>query len=105
MATAILVMGIPMTDGLFTIIRRLLSGRSPFWHDKKHLHHLLLSFGIGQRRIALFYWIISAILGTLALVLSSTAKLFAIIMLLIIVGGTLIFLHRILNKTYDKDRL
>ncbi|KKQ34101.1 MAG: UDP-N-acetylmuramyl pentapeptide phosphotransferase/UDP-N-acetylglucosamine-1-phosphate transferase [Candidatus Levybacteria bacterium GW2011_GWA2_37_36] len=105
LATAILVMGIPMTDGLFTIIRRLLSGRSPFWHDKKHLHHLLLSFGIGQRRIALFYWIISAILGTLALVLSSTAKLFAIIMLLIIVGGTLIFLHRILNKTYDKDRL
>ena len=105
LATAILVMGIPMTDGLFTIIRRLLSGRSPFWHDKKHLHHLLLSFGIGQRRIALFYWIISAILGTLALVLSSTAKLFAIIMLLIIVGGTLIFLHRMLNKTYDKDRL
>jgi UDP-GlcNAc:undecaprenyl-phosphate/decaprenyl-phosphate GlcNAc-1-phosphate transferase len=105
LATAILVMGIPMIDGLFTIVRRLLSGRSPFWHDKKHLHHLLLSFGISQRYIALFYWIISAILGALALVLSSTAKLFAIIMLLIIVGGTLLFLHRILNKTYDKDRL
>jgi UDP-GlcNAc:undecaprenyl-phosphate/decaprenyl-phosphate GlcNAc-1-phosphate transferase len=105
LATAILVMGIPMMDGLFTIIRRLLSGKSPFWHDKKHLHHLLLSFGIGQRYIALFYWIISAILGALALVLSSQAKLFAIIMLLIIVGGTLIFLHHILNKTYDKDRL
>jgi len=105
LATAILVMGIPMTDGLFTIIRRILSGRSPFWHDKKHLHHLLLSFGISQRYVALFYWIISAILGALALVLSSTAKLFAIIMLLIIVGGTLVFLHRILNKTYDKDRL
>jgi len=105
LATAILVMGIPMIDGLFTIIRRLLSGRSPFWHDKKHLHHLLLSFGFGQRRISLFYWIISAILGSLALVLSSQAKLFAIIMLLIVVGGTLLFLHRILNKTYEKDRL
>lgn len=105
LATAILVMGIPMIDGLFTIIRRLLSGRSPFWHDKKHLHHLLLSFGISQRYVALFYWIISAILGALALVLSSRGKLFAIIMLLIIVGGTLTFLHRILNKTYDKDRL
>lgn len=105
LATAILVMGVPMIDGIFTIIRRILSGRSPFWHDKKHLHHLLLSFGFGQRHIALFYWIISAILGTLALVLSSQAKLFAIIMLLIIVGGTLLFLHRILNKTYDKNRL
>lgn len=105
LATAILVMGIPMIDGLFTIIRRLLAGRSPFWHDKKHLHHLLLSFGFGQRHIALFYWIISAILGALALVLSSRGKIFAIIMLLIVVGGTLLFLHRILNKTYDKDRL
>ncbi len=105
LATAILVMGVPMIDGLFTILRRLLSGRSPFWHDKKHLHHLLLGFGMSQRHIALFYWIISAILGTLALVLSSQAKLFAIIMLLIIVGGALLFLHRILNKSYDKDRI
>ncbi|MBF8249530.1 MAG: hypothetical protein HW400_131 [Candidatus Levybacteria bacterium] len=101
LATAILVMGIPMIDGLFTIMRRLLSGRSPFWHDKKHLHHLLLSFGASQRQIALFYWIISAILGAIALVLSSRAKLFAIIMLLIVVGGTLVFLHRILNRIYD----
>ncbi|MBI2613839.1 MAG: undecaprenyl/decaprenyl-phosphate alpha-N-acetylglucosaminyl 1-phosphate transferase [Candidatus Levybacteria bacterium] len=105
LATAILVMGVPMIDGIFTIMRRVLSGRSPFWHDKKHLHHLLLSFGIGQRYIALFYWIISAILGTLALVLSSQAKLFAIIMLLIVVGGSLLFLHRILKNTYDEDRL
>lgn len=105
LATAILVMGVPMIDGLFTILRRLLAGRSPFWHDKKHLHHLMLSFGIGQRHIALFYWIISAILGSLALVLESKEKLFAIIMLLIIVGGTLLFLHRILNKAYDKNRV
>ena len=105
LATAILVMGVPMIDGIFTIMRRVLTGRSPFWHDKKHLHHLLLSFGMGQRQIALFYWIISAILGTLALVLSSQAKLFAIIMLLIVVGGTLLFLHRILRNTYDKNRL
>ena len=105
LATAILVMGVPMIDGFFTILRRLLAGRSPFWHDKKHLHHLLLSFGVGQRHIALFYWIISAILGTLALVLSSRGKLFVIIMLLIIVGGTLLFLHRILKNSYDKDRL
>ena len=52
LATAILVMGVPMTDGLVTIVRSILSGKSPFWHDKKHLHHLLLSLGFGQRRIA-----------------------------------------------------
>lgn len=102
LATAILVMGVPMTDGLFTIVRRILTGRSPFWHDKKHLHHLLLGLGISQRNIALFYWTVSGILGTIALTLSSKAKLFAIIMLIIIVGGAILFLHLALKNTYDK---
>jgi len=105
LATAILVMGVPMTDGLFTILRRILSGKSPFWHDKKHLHHLLLNLGLSQRRVALFYWIVSAILGAIALVLSSKGKLFAIIMLVILVGGALLFLHFLINKTDDKTNL
>lgn len=101
LATAILVMGVPMTDGLFTIGRRILSGKSPFWHDKKHLHHLLLSLGFGQRRIALFYWVVSAILGTLSLVLSSRGKLFAIIMLVILAGGTILFLHLLTKRNNE----
>ena len=103
LATAILVMGVPMTDGIFTIFRRLLSGRSPFLHDKLHLHHLLLSIGMNPRRIALFYWTVSAILGSIALVVGSRAKLFAIIMLLIVVSGTILFLHYIINKTHGKQ--
>jgi len=102
LATAILVMGVPMTDGAFTIIRRIATGHSPFWHDKKHLHHLLLNLGIGQRRIALFYWIISAILGALSLILSSKGKLFAIIMLIIIAGGGILFLQFFIKKLNDK---
>jgi len=93
LATAILVMGVPMVDGLFTVLRRILSGKSPFWHDKKHLHHLLLQLGYGQRGIALFYWLVSAILGTASLTLSSKGKLFALVMLLVLVGGALLFLH------------
>ena len=98
LATAILVMGVPMMDGIFTVARRLLTGRSIFWHDKKHLHHLLLSLGFSQRSIALFYWLFSAILGSLALVLTSKGKLFAIIMLIIIVGGGIMFLHFLTRK-------
>ncbi len=98
LATAILVMGVPLADGAFTIGRRILTGHSPFWHDKKHLHHLLLSSGFGQRRVALFYWVISAIFGALSLVLSSRGKIFAIIMLVIIVGGTLLFLNYLIRK-------
>lgn len=105
LATAILVMGVPMTDGVFTIVRRILSGKSPFWHDKKHLHHLLLDLGFGQRRIALFYWTVSAILGTLSLVLSSKGKLFAIIMLVILGGGGILFLHLLTKRTNDKTSI
>lgn len=104
LATAVLVMGVPMIDGVFTISRRVLTGRSPFWHDNKHLHHLLLNFGFGQRHIALFYWIISAILGSLSLLLSSRGKLFALIMVGIIVGGGLLFLHT-LNKKNDREEV
>jgi len=102
LATAILVMGVPLADGVYTVFRRVISGRSPFWHDKKHLHHLLLSSGYSQRRIALFYWIISAILGALSLVLSSKGKLFAIIMVAVLVGGAILFLNYFLKKNNDK---
>ncbi len=103
LATAILVMGVPMIDGAFTITRRIVTGHSPFWHDKKHLHHQLLSLGFGQRRIALFYWAISAILGSLSLLLSSKGKVFAVIMVIIIVGGALLFLHLFLRKTENEN--
>ena len=105
LATAILVMGVPMIDGAVTIIRRTASGRSPFWHDKKHLHHLLLHMGFGQRRVALFYWIVSAILGSLSLLLTSKGKLFAVVMVIILVGGFLLFLHFALEKNNNETHI
>lgn len=103
LATAILVLGVPMIDGAVTILRRILSGKSPFWHDKKHLHHLLLYMGFGQRKVALFYWTISAILGSLSLFLSSKGKLFAVIMVIIVVGGLLFFLHFALERKDENN--
>lgn len=105
LATAILVMGVPMVDGIFTVIRRIISGKSPFWHDKKHLHHLLLSLGLSQRAIALSYWIFSAILGALALILSSRGKLFAIILVLIIVFGGILFLQFLVKRINGKNTI
>lgn len=103
LATAILVMGVPMVDGAFTVIRRIMTGRSPFWHDKKHLHHLLLKLGLEQRSIALFYWIVSAILGIISLLLTSTEKVFAIIMLIAFISGVLLFLHIMLREKHEKE--
>lgn len=102
LATAILVMGVPMADGLFTIIRRIASGKSPFWHDSWHLHHQLLRLGYSQRSISLFYYIVSGILGAVSLTLSSKGKLFAILMLMAIAGGGLFFLYKTLQSHEEK---
>ncbi len=103
LATAILVMGIPMIDASFTIFRRVFSGKSPFWYDNKHLHHILLRLGYKQRQIALFYWIFSAILGSVSLTLQSRSKVFAIMMLIVIVGGGLLFLHLVVRDRHEEN--
>lgn len=92
-ATAILVLGVPMMDAIYTILRRLYRGRSPVWGDRGHLHHKLLELGWGKRRIALFYWTVSAILGALALSLNSQQKFFTIILTGLLVGGFLLWLN------------
>lgn len=105
LATAILVLGVPTVDALFTIARRIISGKSPFWHDKKHLHHILLRFGLSQRQIALFYWLFSVILGTISLTLESKSKLFAMIMVIAITGGALLFLHLFMHHSHEEKNL
>lgn len=98
LATAFLVMGVPMIDGIITVARRIISGKSPFWHDNRHLHHLLLRFGMRPSEIALFYWIVSAILGAAALLLSAAGKAFAIVTLVAIIGCALVFVHFALSE-------
>ncbi len=102
LATAILVMGVPSIDALFTIGRRIYQKQALFKGDKKHLHHILLRLGLSQRQIALFYWIVSAILGIISLTLQSASKILAILMLAGLTIGTLFFLHSFLKNDTDK---
>lgn len=93
--TMFLVLGLPMTDALYTIIRRVFSGKSPVWADKGHFHHKLLEKGWGKRRIALFYWFVSALLGIIALSVSSEQKLFVFLTIIVFIGGLLLWLSRV----------
>lgn len=91
-ATTLMVLAIPTADGLFTIARRLLAGKSPFWGDRGHLHHKLMDYyGWGKRRIAFFYIISSASLGILSLYLSTTGKILTILITTFIVFAFLIY--------------
>lgn len=100
--TAILVMAVPLIDGVFTVIRRIASGTSPFLGDRKHLHHRLLQIGWGQRRVALFYWLLCAILGAIALTLPANQKVFAGVLVAVIVIGGLLWLNMSLPQRAQK---
>lgn len=105
LGTAILVLGIPTIDAVYTLIRRMGKGKSPVWADRGHLHHRLLDLGWGRRRIALFYWGVSAILGWIALTVTSQQKLFALLLVAVIIGGFLTWVNFFshLSKPSDPD--
>jgi UDP-GlcNAc:undecaprenyl-phosphate GlcNAc-1-phosphate transferase len=91
-ATTLMVLAIPTADGVFTILRRLAAGKSPFWGDRGHLHHKLMDYyGWGKRRIALFYIASSAALGLLSLYLNTAGKIIAILTTTGIVFAFLIY--------------
>ena len=48
-AVALLVLGVPIIDTFWIIIRRLAQGRSPFSADRGHFHHRLLDLGLTHR--------------------------------------------------------
>jgi len=81
--TMIVVLGIPLIDAVYTIVRRISARKSPFLGDRGHLHHRMLERGWGKRRIALFYWTATGLLGMTALKFNAQTKLFAILGLVI----------------------
>ncbi len=80
-ATALLVMGIPILDVAWAIIRRMFYHRSPFVGDRAHLHYRLLDIGLSHRQTVLVLWLISAIFGFTAVFLQSMGKLIALFVL------------------------
>lgn len=76
LATLFFLIGIPMLDAVVVIVGRLLNKSSPFSPTATHLHHLLLARGWGRRRIAIFYWLLSFVLGVVSLYLNSQQKFY-----------------------------
>lgn len=92
--TLLVVLGIPFIDAIYSIIRRVATGRSPVWGDRGHLHHKLLDeWHWGKRKAAAFYWGITALLGILALNLRSLQKFYTIVMLLLVIGILLLWFN------------
>jgi UDP-GlcNAc:undecaprenyl-phosphate GlcNAc-1-phosphate transferase len=90
--TLLVVLGIPIVDTGYTILRRVANGKSPFWGDTGHLHHRLLRIGFTKKQVSIVYWILTLILGIVALNLNAKSKLYTIIAISLVLGATILWL-------------
>lgn len=98
-AMALLIMGVPILDVFWTIIRRLLKGKNPFrFSDKKHLHHRLLGLGLSQKQTVLVFYLLSFVFGFSGLFLQSQGKFIALIFLTLLMFSVVLFFWRIDKK-------
>ncbi len=99
-ATALLVMGIPILDVAWVIVRRVFYRSSPFVGDRKHLHYRLLDIGLSHRQTVLTLYAISAIFGFTAVFLQSLGKLIALIILFLTMVGIVIAVVMIYKRQH-----
>ncbi len=66
-----LMLGLPIFDVCFAVVRRVSHGQSPMQPDRGHVHHRLIDMGFSQKQAVGVLYVISAILGLSAVVLTT----------------------------------
>ena len=101
-AIAVLILGIPILDLVWTVIRRIKQGQNPFkTSDKKHLHHRLLDLGLSQKKTALVFYGFAVLFGGSALFLQTEGKMIAIGLLLVVMFLVVASFH-LWDKKFSK---
>lgn len=97
LASALLVLGVPILDGIWIVVYRRLAGYRVMSADRSHLHHRLLDLGLSQRQVVLLYYSVSATFGAFALLVPSEARLLklgALGLLVALLTAVLIYVAR-----------
>lgn len=68
LAAVLLCFAVPIFDTATVIYRRMRSGKSPFFPDKQHIHHLLLAHGFSHSESVTAIYFISLALGILGVI-------------------------------------
>jgi len=77
-----LMLGLPIFDVCFAVIRRISKGQNPMMPDRSHVHHKLIDMGMSQKQAVGTLYVVSAILGLSAVVLTTSGALKAILVLM-----------------------
>ena len=81
-AVPLLILGLPLFDASFAMIRRVATGKSPMIADRGHLHHRLIDMGFSQKQTVFILYAISGVLGITAVLLAESGALRALLLLI-----------------------
>ena len=104
----VIVLGLPIFDVLFAIIRRIAKGKSikaVFKPDKGHLHHKLVAKGFTQKQAVLILYGLSASLGMFAIILFDSGIWKALSFLLMIIAAVEIGYRNFIKEKEKKPKL
>jgi len=93
-ATAILVMAIPIGDFIWVIGERLKNQKSIFLPDKNHLHYKLMELGWSQKKIVASYWAVTTVVAIIALNTRVIGKGIALFVVALMMAGILIIVNK-----------
>ncbi len=109
-AVALLVLGVPIIDTFWSIVRRVATGSSPFTPDRGHVHHRLMDLGLTHTKAVLVIYGLSLVLAILSFVLSGAGQLYGFLGVVVASGFLLLILTRrslVLNdfqaSSYEDD--
>lgn len=87
----IIVLGLPIADTIWAVLRRLVRGRPIFSADKDHIHHKLLRYGLNQWKSVQVLYGMTLLLGLLAIGAMFVGKRFLPLVLLVSAGAIMLF--------------
>lgn len=80
----VIILGVPISDTFFAIIRRLVNKQPLSAPDKSHLHHCLLKAGFSHRQTVLLIYAMAAIFGLVAFIFSQATVWGSMIVILVL---------------------
>ena len=107
-AVPFLVLGLPIFDTAFAIVRRVARGQSPMTPDRGHIHHRMMDMGLNQKQTVAALYVVSSLLGLSAVVLTTSGELKAMLLLLTLaavayVASRVIFPREIAETAHEKE--
>lgn len=105
LAAALVVLGLPFLDMVIAIARRIKNRKNPLIGDREHFYHRLLDLGFSKRAVIFIYWLVTLLLGVLAIFLKREGKVMVILLLSIIVTSLFVGATLILQRLRRKNGL